>query len=156
MKDDDKNLGELTHSRPVFISSKLMIFIALLSIIIAVSYLAISSFGAATTKYITVQDALNSSEISSKESLGVIGKLVPNTFHRSTDGLTAYFSITDDESSEQMSVSYSGEIGEIFFNENAEIIIQGTIEKDGVFKTTSLSIKCPSKYVDSLEESSDI
>ena len=55
-----------------------------------------------------------------------------------------------------MSVSYSGEIGEIFFNENAEIIIQGTIEKDGVFKTTSLSIKCPSKYVDSLEESSDI
>ena len=42
------------------------------------------------------------------------------------------------------------------FSANAEIIIQGTIEKDGVFKTTSLSIKCPSKYVDSLEESSDI
>ncbi len=44
MKDDEKNLGELAQSSPVFISSKLKIFIALLSIIIAVSYLAISSF----------------------------------------------------------------------------------------------------------------
>jgi len=156
MKDNIKKSEELTQSSPVYISSKLKIIIALLSIVIAVSYLAISSFGAATTKYITVQDALNKSDNSNKESLGVIGKLVPNTFHRSADGLTAFFSITDEESSGMMPVSYSGEIGEIFFNENAEIIIQGTIEKDGIFKTTSLSIKCPSKYVDRLEGSSDI
>ena len=54
-----------------------------------------------------------------------------------------------------MSVSYSGEIGEIFFNENAEIIIQGTMGGDGIFKTNTLSIKCPSKYVDNLDNEDD-
>ena len=78
MKDNNKKSEELTQSSPVYISSKLKIIIALLSIVIAVSYLAISSFGAATTKYITVQDAINKSDNSNKESLGVIGKLVPN------------------------------------------------------------------------------
>ena len=80
---------------------------------------------------------------------------LPNTFRRSTDGLTAYFSITDEFSNEQLSVSYSGEIGEIFFNENAEIIIQGKMQQDGIFLTNTLSIKCPSKYVDSLEDGED-
>tara|TARA_B100000700_G_C15038266_1_gene853898 strand:- start:1807 stop:2277 length:471 start_codon:yes stop_codon:yes gene_type:complete len=156
MSNNKLKSEELAQSRPVYISSKLKILVALLSIIIAVSYLAISSFGAATTKYITVQDAINKSDNENKESLGVIGKLVPDTFHRSADGLTAFFSITDEESSGIMPVSYSGEIGEIFFNENAEIIIQGTIKEDGIFETTSLSIKCPSKYVDRLEEDNDI
>ena len=36
-------------------------------------------------------------------------------------------------SNKQLSVSYSGEIGEIFFNENAEIIIQGKMQQDGIF-----------------------
>ena len=156
MSNNKLKSEELAKSRQVYISSKLKILVALLSIIIAVSYLAISSFGAATTKYITVQDAINKSDNENKESLGVIGKLVPDTFHRSADGLTAFFSITDEESSVIMPVSYSGEIGEIFFNENAEIIIQGTIKEDGIFETTSLSIKCPSKYVDRLEEGNDI
>ncbi|MBM01286.1 MAG: hypothetical protein CL762_00995 [Chloroflexi bacterium] len=156
MSNNSQKSKELTQLRPAYISSKLKILVALLSIIIAVSYLAISSFGTATTKYMSVQDAINKSENENKGSLGVIGKLVPDTFHRSADGLTAFFSITDDESSGIMPVSYSGEIGEIFFNENAEIIIQGTIKEDGIFETTSLSIRCPSKYVDRIEESNDI
>ena len=88
----------------------------------------------------SVEDAVGDSNVNSA-NLGVIGKLVPNTFRRSTDGLTAYFSIKDEFSEKQMSVSYSGEIGEIFFNENAEIIIQGTMGGDGIFKTNTLSIK---------------
>ena len=61
----------------------------------------------------------------------------------------------DEFSEKQMSVSYSGEIGEIFFNENAEIIIHGTMGGDGIFKTNTLSIKCPSKYVDNLDNEDD-
>jgi len=40
-------------------------------------------------------------------------------------------------------------------NENAEIIIQGKMQQDGVFSTNTLSIKCPSKYVDNLEDGED-
>ena len=125
-----------------------------MAITIAVIYLIVASFSSATTSYMSVEDAVGDSNVNSA-NLGVIGKLVPNTFRRSTDGLTAYFSIKDEFSEKQMSVSYSGEIGEIFFNENAEIIIQGTMGGDGTFKTNTLSIKCPSKYVDNLDNEDD-
>ena len=138
------------QSTPQFVTSRFKIIIAFIAITIAVLYLIIASFSSATTNYMSVEDAISKPD-SDNLNLGVIGKLVPNTFRRSTDGLTAYFSIKDESSEKQMSVSYSGEIGEIFFNENAEIIIQGTVGGDGVFKTNALSIKCPSKYVDNLE-----
>lgn len=156
MSKNQREVSQPTQKKPVYVSAKIKIGVAFIAITIAISYLAISSFGAATTQYVSVQEALDESKSENNKSLGVIGKLVPDTFHRSPDGLTAYFSITDETSSNNMSVSYSGEIGEIFFNQNAEIIIQGHIEKDGLFKTTSLSIKCPSKYVDQYEEESDI
>ena len=146
-----KNPNQYT---PQFVNSRFKIIIAFLAISISVVYLIISSFSSATTNYLSVEDAIDESE-NSNVNLGVIGKLVPNTFRRSTDGLTAYFSITDEFSNKQLSVSYSGEIGEIFFNENAEIIIQGKMQQDGVFLTNTLSIKCPSKYVDNLEDGED-
>ena len=44
---------------------------------------------------------------------------------------------------------------QLLLNENAEIIIQGKMQQDGVFLTNTLSIKCPSKYVDNLEDGED-
>ena len=142
------------QTAPKFVNSRFKILIAFIAISISVIYLIISSFSSATTSYLSVEDAINESK-NKDTNLGVIGKLVPDTFRRSTDGLTAYFSITDESSEKQLSVSYSGEIGEIFFNENAEIIIQGNMQQNGVFQTNTLSIKCPSKYVDKLEEGED-
>ena len=101
-------------------------------------------------------EALQKSSQGEANNLGIIGKLVPNSFHRSTDGMTAYFSITNEESLETLPVSYSGEIGEIFFNQNAEIIIRGSMQSDGLFKTQELSIKCPSKYVDNYEDEKEL
>ena len=151
----DSNIEKSSNQNtPKFVNSRFKIIIAFLAISISVIYLIISSFSSATTNYLSVEDAIDESE-NSNANLGVIGKLVPNTFRRSTDGLTAYFSITDEFSNKQLSVSYSGEIGEIFFNENAEIIIQGKMQQDGIFLTNTLSIKCPSKYVDNLEDGED-
>ena len=42
------------------------------------------------------------------------------------------------------------EVGQIFFNENAEIIMRGKILNDGIFYTKDLSVKCPSKYLDEM------
>ena len=49
-----------------------------------------------------------------------------------------------------LNVSYQGEVGQIFFNENAEIIMRGKILNDGIFYTKDLSVKCPSKYLDEM------
>ena len=152
--DKDSFNNNSNQTSPKFVTSRFKIIIAFIAITISVIYLVIASFSSATTNYMSVEDALNET-VNNNASLGIIGRLVPNSFRRSADGLTAYFSITDESSEQQMSVSYSGEIGEIFFNENAEIIIQGSMSENGIFKTDTLSIRCPSKYVDSLESGDD-
>jgi|TARA_B100001105_G_C22369382_1_gene434229 cytochrome c-type biogenesis protein CcmE len=147
---------KVTQKEPAYVSVKIKIAITAIAISIAVFYLGFSSFQSATTKYLNVEEALQQSSQGEANNLGIIGKLVPNSFHRSTDGMTAYFSITNEESLETLPVSYSGEIGEIFFNQNAEIIIRGSMQSDGLFKTQELSIKCPSKYVDNYEDEKEL
>ena len=93
----DKNVNQ---SSPQFITSRFKIIIAFIAITIAVIYLIVASFSSATTSYMSVEDAVGDSNVNSA-NLGVIGKLVPNTFRRSTDGLTAYFSIKDEFSEKQ-------------------------------------------------------
>ena len=89
----DSNIEKSSNQNtPKFVNSRFKIIIAFLAISISVVYLIISSFSSATTNYLSVEDAIDESE-NSNVNLGVIGKLVPNTFRRSTDGLTAYFSI---------------------------------------------------------------
>ena len=92
----DNNIEKTSNQNtPKFINSRFKIIIAFIAISISVIYLVISSFSSATTNYLSVKDAIDESQ-NSDTNLGVIGKLVPNTFRRSTDGLTAYFSITDE------------------------------------------------------------
>ena len=146
---------KIVQKEAAYLSPKIKIGTAALAIIISVLYLSLTSFGAATTRYLSVEEAVNKSEIEDISNLGIIGKLVPNTFRRSTDGLTAFFSITDEDSSKILPVSYSGEIGEIFFNDNAEIILIGSIESNGLFVSSELTIKCPSKYVDQYEQDTE-
>ena len=146
---------KIVQKEAAYLSPKIKIGTAALAIIISVLYLSLTSFGAATTRYLSVEEAVNKSEIEDISNLGIIGKLVPNTFRRSTDGLTAFFSITDEDSLNVLPVSYSGEIGEIFFNDNAEIIMVGSIESNGLFVSSELTIKCPSKYVDQDEQDTE-
>ena len=121
-----------------------------IAIAIVVGYLSITSFDEATTRYFSVNDILSKQNNDNQETFGIIAKLVPETFHRSSDGLTAYFQVRDDNSGSNLNVSYQGEVGQIFFNENAEIIMRGKILNDGIFYTKDLSVKCPSKYLDEM------
>ena len=46
-----------------------------------------------------------------------------------------------------MPVAYSGEVGQVFFNDHSELIQEGSYGADGVFSTETLIVKCPTKYV---------
>ena len=140
---------KISQKKPVF-SVRLQILTIALVIAIVVGYLSLTSFDEATTRYFSVNDVISKQNGVNDESLGIIGRLVPETFHRSPDGLTAYFQITDESSTSNLNVSYQGEVGQIFFNQNAEIIMRGKMLNDGVFYTKDLSIKCPSKYLDEM------
>ena len=77
---------------------------------------------------------------------GIQGKLVPNSYVQSPDGLSATFALTDEDSDHTVSVLYSGEIGQLFFNEYSTIIVDGYKPSDDNFVATRLTVRCPSKY----------
>ena len=139
-----------TEKKPKVFSTRLQIMTIAIAIAIVVGQLSITSFDEATTRYFSVNDILSKQNNDNQETFGIIAKLVPETFHRSSDGLTAYFQVRDDNSGSNLNVSYQGEVGQIFFNENAEIIMRGKILNDGIFYTKDLSVKCPSKYLDEM------
>ncbi len=113
----------------------------------ALIYFATVAFQGAAVRFQTVDELVSSTPGTEEKLVGLAAKLVPGSFSRSSDGLTAKFVLRDEHGKKTMPVEYVGEIGSIFFNEHSEIIVQGHYGEDGVFDTEHLSVKCPTKYV---------
>ena len=119
---------------------------------IALAYFAFTAFQGATVNYLSVDQASFESPTASDRQVGVTGKLVKDSYVRDADGLTARFSIRDENGSEKLAVTYAGEIGQVFFNDHSEIIVQGRKLVDGSFKADNLTVRCPSKYLTEAEK----
>ena len=113
----------------------------------ALVYFAVIAFQAARVDYKSVSQIASEGPTPTGRTEGVKGKLVPDSYVRSADGLTANFSLVDEGGSVTMPVTYSGEIGQVFFNEHSEIIVEGQVQSGGTFHAESLTVKCPSKYL---------
>ena len=119
---------------------------------IALAYFAFTAFQGATVNYLSVAQASSESPTASDRQVGVTGKLVKDSYVRDADGLTARFSIKDEHGSEKLAVTYTGEIGQVFFNDHSEIIVQGKKLRDGSFEADNLTVRCPSKYLTEAEQ----
>ena len=119
---------------------------------IALAYFAFTAFQGATVNYLSVDQASSESPTASDRQVGVTGKLVKDSYVRDADGITARFSIKDENGSEKLAVTYAGEIGQVFFNDHSEIIVQGRKLVDGSFKADNLTVRCPSKYLTAAEQ----
>ena len=96
-------------------------------------------------------DVINT-DSTSENQIGVSGKLVKNSYFREANGIRAHFNIKDENGVSELPVIYDGEIGKIFFNEYAEIILQGEKSQNGSFVAETLTIRCPSKYITEAEK----
>ncbi len=110
-------------------------------------YFAFTAFGSATVEFSKVADVATAGPTNEDRQVGVIGKLVQNSYVRSADGVTANFALVDEDGSTPMQVKYSGEIGQVFFNDHSEIILKGRLLPDQVFEADVLTVRCPSKYL---------
>jgi cytochrome c-type biogenesis protein CcmE len=115
-------------------------------------YFAWTAFASATVNYARVDETALGGPTAEGDTVGVIGKLVKDSYTRSADGKTATFKLVDEEGVQQMQVHYSGEIGQVFFNDHSEIILQGRMGADKVFTADSLTVRCPSKYLTESEQ----
>ena len=124
--------------------TKLILFGAL--IVAALGFFATQAFQNASVYYVTVSE-LEAQGITGDGTLvRVAGKLVTESFERADNGLDVSFSIRDEEG-QVLPVAYAGEVGQIFFNDHSELILEGAYGADGIFSTETLIVKCPTKYV---------
>ena len=75
----------------------------------------------------------------------VNGKLVQGSFIRQPGSTIAAFTITD--GGQSISAQHDGVVPDLFFNEHSELILEGTYGEDEVFRSHSVIVKCPSKYI---------
>lgn len=117
----------------------------------ALAYFAFLAFRSATVYYLTVGELEARGPTVEGRLVRVAGRLVPGSFARGEDPLDVKFQLRD-EDGKALPVAYRGEVGQIFFNEHSEIILEGRYTDHRIFDTDTLIVKCPSKYI-ALEES---
>ncbi len=132
--------------------AKLAIFAVLIVAVLA--FFATQAIRSASVYYLTVGELEQTGPTDEGRSVRVAGKLVKESFERAPNGLDVSFKIKD-ESGGLLPVAYRGEVGQLFFNDHSELILEGRYGHDGVFSTDTLIVKCPTKYVNVQEEANE-
>ncbi len=152
-QDQELSPGAASPARTsTLMSPRTKFAVALVLVAGALAYFAFTAFQGATVSYLSVAQVLAESPTAYDRQVGVTGKLVQDSYVRDADGLTARFSIKDEDGSEALAITYRGEIGQVFFNEHSEIILQGQKLVDGTFNADNLTVRCPSKYLTEAEQ----
>lgn len=136
----------------VLMSGKARVAAVAVLFLVGVVYLAVTAFNEATVEFLSVEDAVKVQAQDDANSVGVVGKLVPDSYIKSPDGITANFRLKDEHGSIELPVVYSGEVGQVFFNDHSEIILNGKMGSDGVLQAELLTVRCPSKYLTEQEQ----
>jgi len=142
------NSDNKSFSNPITLFSpitKLLIGFGIVAL--AFLYLVFLAFSSSTINYLTIEETVDLPYQGETKTFGISGKLIESSYYKDPDGLTAYFSLTDQNGTNELPVIYKGEIGQIFFNEYSEIILQGKKHTNGIFIAETLTVKCPSKYL---------
>jgi len=73
----------------------------------------------------------------------VYGKVQAGSITRDPDGIGVFFAVTDGVRS--VEVRYAREVPDTF-KESGDVVVEGTLDGNGVFMAHNLLAKCPSKY----------
>ena len=121
-------------------------------VVLALTFMIWAAFGENTRYFLTVSEFNSKTEIQDGQMVRISGKLVEGTFDRGEKSTVSHFQITDTEGeasgSALLVATYEGVLPDLFFNPHSEIILEGSYSAAGVFQTSEILVKCPSKYQD--------
>lgn len=106
-------------------------------------YLIISSMGGSAAYYLTVAELKAQGADAVGKKVRVAGLIDGSTIEYDQQSLRLAFDIVDD--SGRLPVIYHGPRPDMF-QDQAEAVVEGALDEEGVFEATSLLLKCPSKY----------
>jgi cytochrome c-type biogenesis protein CcmE len=107
-----------------------------------VAFLIFNAMGSSMAYFHTVGE-LRAAGSTPDERVRVGGKVVPGSVERVSMTDQLRFTITDGE--QEMDVTYQGVVPDIF-NEEVEVVAEGTVDTNGVFVADHLLTKCPSRF----------
>ena len=144
--------GDLENEGSFIDSNRLKLLVGAVAVIGALVYFSFMAFQNATVYYYTVGEANELAQGDNGRLVRVNGKLIPTSFNRDDGSTEARFQLTDGNST--MIAVHDGVLPDLFFNDHSEIILEGSFDKEMVFRSENVIVKCPSKYVAVEEESS--
>lgn len=131
-------------------SQTVRIALAVLVIMGAISYLAVTGVEANKSYYVTIQELQAMGGKAYTRHLRVAGSVQPGTIERS--GSHANFVLVEND--RKLTVAYTGEEPPPdTFKDNSQALAIGTFGRDGVFHATQLQAKCASKYAPAQQKS---
>jgi len=124
-------------------SQTVRIALAVLVIVGAIAYLAVTGVEANKSYYVTIQELQSMGNKAYTRHLRVAGSVAPGTIQRS--GSHADFVLVEND--RRLTVAYTGdEPPPDTFKDNSQALAIGMYGRDGVFHATQLQAKCASKY----------
>jgi len=122
---------------------KLKYIIGIGIIVACIVFLAVRSFKKTGVYYLTVSEVYKKSSSLGAKSFRVDGKIVPGSILWNPEEIILRFNITDGEKT--LSVLHKGVKPDVL-SDSKEVVIEGTLDEEGVFNAAKLITKCPSKY----------
>lgn len=109
----------------------------------AIGAFVITSTNATQQYFLTLAELKDKGDLAYKQSVRVGGNLAPDSTHINSRDTTAQFTLTD--GTNMLPVSYKGVLPDTF-EKSTQVIAEGKIGSDGVFRASLVLAKCPSKY----------
>jgi len=113
-------------------------------IFIAVGYLGYTGFQGSATYYYSVSEFAEQENSAYGETIRVNGQVVPGSVDQEAGISTLSFAIS--EGGKSLPVAYQGVVPDGFKVGN-EVVVEGSMNSDGIFQAHNIMVKCPSKYV---------
>ncbi|MDP6657467.1 MAG: cytochrome c maturation protein CcmE [Nitrospinaceae bacterium] len=115
-----------------------------LLIVGAIGYLIATGINSTSTYFFTVSELMEQKVSYQGTGLKVKGNVVAGSIERDpNDYLSVQFAI--EEKTSNLNVVYQGVTPDMF-QDGGEVVVEGTLDKQGVFHANTLLTSCPSKY----------
>ncbi len=117
--------------------------VAVLVALGAIAYIAAGGIGDNLVYYWSPSELKESGDEAVGASVRLGGLVEPGSIHRSPDGLTLEFAVTDGTSSVQVATEA---VPPAMFREGIGVVVEGTLRDDGTFETRRLMVKHDNQY----------
>lgn len=129
---------------PAMKQKKVRFLVGSLLIVGAIGYLITMGISNTSQYFFTVDELMSQKVSYAGAGLKVKGNVVNGSIQRDpNDYLNVNFSIEENDAS--LKVAYQGVTPDMFID-GGEVVVEGTLDKNGVFHANTLLTSCPSKY----------